>query len=88
MIHDFTIMIKTDLSHITRGSFLVTMATVTPSPLVSPSEKAPKIYFQGQDFEMNFIPHIVLAIFTIDGSDFYLMNEYLIITILSQFSAW
>ena len=72
MTHDSTIMIKTDLSHITRGSFLVTMVVVTPSPLVSPSHKAPKIYFQAQDFEMNFIPHIVLAIFTMDGSDFFL----------------
>ncbi len=63
-------IIKTNLSHITRGSFLVTMSAVTPSSLVSQAEKSPKIYFQGKDFEMNFIPHIVLFLFTIDGSYF------------------
>ena len=47
------------------------MSAVTPSSLVSQSEKSPKIYFQGKDFEMNFIPHIVLFLFTIDGSDFF-----------------
>merc|ERR1711879_901561 len=52
------------------GSLLVTMSMVTPSPLFTPSsytgEKMPKFYIQGQDFEMNFVPHIVLFIFTMD----------------------